>query len=83
MQTTTKRFGQSDDDDAAADDDKDSLELFFLNVAAAIIVQDGEDLLDILGALLGEATHLEEPLGAEAVWCCTHDGDNRNSIVFL
>lgn len=53
--------------------DDDSLELFLLDVAAVVIVQDGEDLLDVLGALLGEATHLEELLGAETVCGYTHN----------
>lgn len=47
-----------------------SLELFLLDITAAIVVQDGENLLHVLGGLLGKATHLEELLGAEAIWCC-------------
>lgn len=45
-----------------------SLELFLLNKTAGIVVQDPENLLHVLGALLGEATQLEELLGAEGVW---------------
>lgn len=59
-----KKLGQNDD----GDDDDDSLELLLLDVATVVVVQDDEDLLDVLGALLGEATHLEELLGAEGVW---------------
>lgn len=59
------KLRQRDDSDG----DDDSLELFLLDVAAPVVVQDGKDLLDVLGALVGEATHLEELLGAEAVWC--------------
>lgn len=46
-----------------------SLELFLLNEATAIVVQDRENRLHVLGALLGKATHVEELLGAEGVWC--------------
>lgn len=65
MPNEEKKLGQSNN----ADEDDDSLELLLLDVAAAVVVEDGEDCLDVLGALLGEATHLEELLGAEAVWC--------------
>lgn len=50
-----------------------SLELFFLDEATAIVVQDAKDLLHFLGALLGEATRLEERLGAEGVRCCRRE----------
>lgn len=50
-----------------------SLELFFLDVATAIVVQDAKDLLHFLGALVGEATYLEELLGAEGVRCCIRE----------
>lgn len=50
-----------------------SLELLFLNVATAIVVQDAKDLLHFLGALLGEATRLEELLRAEGVRCCRRE----------
>jgi len=44
-----------------------SLELFLLNKTTAIVVQDPENLLHILRALLGEATHLEKLFWAEGV----------------
>lgn len=50
-----------------------SLELLFLDVATAIIIQDAKDLLHFLGALVGEATSLEELLGAEGVRCCKRE----------
>lgn len=71
--TITKGRGRYDVDD--------SLELFLLNVAAAVVVQDGKDLLDILGALLGEATHLEELLGAEAVRGCTQQQESHQQPI--
>lgn len=64
-----EELGQNDDGDDVDGDDDDSLELLLLDVAVVVSVHNGEDLLDVLGALLGEATHLEELLGAEAVWC--------------
>lgn len=57
-----------------------SLELFLLDKTAAIVVQDGEGLLHILGALLGEATSLEELLGAEGVWCWRRTENSTVSI---
>lgn len=42
-----------------------TLELRLLNVAAVIIIEDVEDILDFLGRLWGEATQLEEPFVAE------------------
>lgn len=46
----------------------DSLELFLLNKPTVIVVQHGENLLHVLGALLDKATNLEKLLGAEGVW---------------
>lgn len=57
-----------------------SLEFFLLDETAAIVVQDGKDLLHLLGALLDEATHLEELLRAEGVWCWRRtEGGIRNT----
>lgn len=47
--------------------DVHSLKLFFFNKTTVIIVQDCKNLLYVLLALFGEATHLEERLGAESV----------------
>lgn len=67
-----------------------SLELLFLDVAAAIVVQDAKDLLHFLGTLLGEAADLEKLLGAEGVRCCerkqraesaTRDGSRSRSLL--
>lgn len=44
-----------------------TLELRLLNVAAAVLIQDVEDILDFLGGLWGQPTKLEEPFVAEGV----------------
>lgn len=54
-----------------------SLEFLFLDVATVIIIQDAKDLLHFLGALVGEATSLEELLGAEGVRCCKEGAKSR------
>lgn len=50
------------------------LQLFRLNEAAVVLVNDGEGLLDIICALAGQTACLEERLVVEGVSSCyTHD----------
>lgn len=44
-----------------------SLELLLLNEAAVVLVDDGEGLLHVVGALAGQAAGLEELLVIEGV----------------